>query len=136
MIKNFLVTDSTGGALYSKNVNSGKDISTQLFSGLISTVGTVGRMLFKQKLATITFGANENENQVVILTKDRYGEKNSVYFVFAGNHLENTIPLKEIAATLYIETKKELNDPQNNKDVLQRKIDTLLENRFHNLTEI
>ena len=135
MIKNFLITDSTGIALYSKSVNSAKEISTQLFSGLISTVGTVGKMLFKQKLATITFGSDvKNQNQVVILSKDRYGERKSIYFVFAGNHLENTIPLKEIAATLYIEAKKELTNPQNGD--LKQKIDNLLENRFHNLTEI
>jgi predicted negative regulator of RcsB-dependent stress response len=135
MIKNFLITDSTGIALYSKNVNSAKEISTQLFSGLISTVGTVGKMLFKQKLATITFGSDVNENQVVILSKDRYGDQKSIYFVFAGNHLENTIPLKEIAATLYIEAKKELMNPQSG-DLLKQKINNLLENRFHNLTEI
>ena len=132
-----MITDSTGIAMYSKNVNNSKEISTQLFSGLISTVGTVGKMLFKQKLATISFGSNFDENQIIILEKERFGEKKAIYFVFAGNHLENTVPLKEIAATLYIEAKKELNNPQQNQeDVLKQKIDAILENRFHNLTEI
>ena len=136
MIKNFLITDSTGVAMYAKNVSNSKDISTQLFSGLISTVGTVGKMLFKQNLATISFGSNFDENQIIILEKERFGQKKAIYFVFAGNHLEDAVPLKEIAATLYIEAKKELNDPQNNKDLLKQKVDTILENRFNNLLEI
>ncbi len=135
MIKAILVTDTIGNVFYSRSVNDFDELNGNLFSGLICSIGQIGKQLFQQNLATIHFGEKEQNSHLVIVTKNFFSEKRVIYFAFFIQGECNNIQLKEISASIFIETKTLLRFENNtdNKDVVD-KIDEILRNKYSNLS--
>ena len=83
MIKSILICDSRGYAFYSRIFDKNlTGYDSTLFSGFISAIGTIGRELFKEEIATISFGYDSNAPNIVVLSKDFFGTDKRIYFVF------------------------------------------------------
>ena len=126
MIKSILVCDSQGYPFYSKNFDTNLgEIDPTIFSGLISAIGVIGKELFKEDIATISYG---EKYEITIITKELFGEKKLIYFVFV---IEGGIDLKlmrKISTNIFIETKQVLKDPYAAKLDIKEKVDRILEN--------
>ncbi|UCC19932.1 MAG: hypothetical protein JSV62_01245 [Promethearchaeota archaeon] len=126
MIKSILVCDSQGYPFYSKKFDSNLgEIDPTIFSGLISAIGAIGKELFKEDIATISYG---EKYEITIITKELFGEKKLIYFVFL---IEGEIDLKlmrKLSTNIFIETKHVLKDPSAAKLDIKEKVDRILEN--------
>ena len=59
MIKSILVCDSEGYPFYSKQIDKSLgEIDPAILSGLISAIGVIGKQIFKEEIATISYGEN------------------------------------------------------------------------------
>lgn len=126
MIKSLLICDSRGYAFYSKIFD--KDLESYdsaLFSGFISAIGTLGRELFKEEIATISFGYNENSPNIIVLSKDFYGTDKRIYFVFLTQGKIDLKPIREVCTNIYINNKEELKKSMVN-NALKDKIDKIV----------
>jgi hypothetical protein len=84
MIEKLLICDSQGYPFYTKDFDSAiPSIDQALLSGLISTIGTLGRQLFKKEIANITFGTGVSQSHIFIVTKELISEGKSIYFVIS-----------------------------------------------------
>ena len=83
MIKSILVCDSEGYPFYSKQIDKSLgEIDPAIFSGLISAIGSIGKQIFKEEIATISYGENY---EITIITKELFGDDKIIYFVFLLN---------------------------------------------------
>lgn len=126
MIKSLLICDSRGYAFYSKIFD--KDLESYdsaLFSGFISAIGTLGRELFKEEIATISFGYNEHSPNIIVLSKDFYGTDKRIYFVFLTQGKIDLKPVREVCTNIYIHNKEELKKSMVN-NALRDRIDKIV----------
>ncbi|MFX1418163.1 MAG: hypothetical protein ACFE9N_04490 [Promethearchaeota archaeon] len=126
MIKSILICDSQGYPFYSKKLDQDLgEIDPTIFSGLISAIGAIGKELFKEDIATISYG---EKYEITIITKELFGEKRLIYFVFV---IEGDMDLKlmrQLSTNIFIETKHVLKDPYSAKLDIKEKVDRILEN--------
>lgn len=126
MLRSILICDSQGYPFYSKNLDpSLGEIDPTILSGLISAIGVIGKRLFKEDIATITYG---EKYVITIITKELFGDNKSIYFVFV---IEGEMDLKfmrKLSTNIFIETKHVLKDPSTAKQDIQEKVDRILEN--------
>ncbi|MFW9825036.1 MAG: hypothetical protein ACFFE4_18995 [Candidatus Thorarchaeota archaeon] len=126
MLKSILICDSQGYPFYSKNLDPNLgEIDPTILSGLISAIGVIGKKLFREDIATITYG---EKYVITIITKELFGGNKSIYFVFI---IEGEIDLKfmrKLSTNIFIETKHVLKDPSTAKQDIQEKVDRILEN--------
>ncbi|MFX1329193.1 MAG: hypothetical protein ACFE91_13780 [Promethearchaeota archaeon] len=126
MIKSILVCDSQGYPFYSKKLDpSLGDIHPTIFSGLISAIGAIGKQLFKEDIATISYGENY---EITIITKELFGDQKSIYFVFLIEGEKDLKLMKKLSTNIFIEAKHVLKDPSVAKLDIQEKIDKILGN--------
>ena len=52
------------------------DIQPAIFSGLISAIGAIGKQLFKEDIARISYG---EKYEIGIITKELYGDKKLIW---------------------------------------------------------
>ena len=124
MIKSILVCDSKGYPFYSKKLDPHIDeIDSTIFSGLISAIGAIGKHLFKEDLATISYGERYG---ITIITKELFGDKKSIYFVFVIEGKMDIKLMRQLSTNIFIETKHVLKDPLAAKLNIKEKIDKLL----------
>lgn len=132
MILTFLICDSTGFSFYSRNFNNNPNrIEPALLSGLISAMGTVGRKLFNEEIATISFGENA-KNSITIISKEIFGSDISIYFVFLTEGDFDVKRLRGLCTHIWIETKSVLKNPDalmKNPAIIS-KIDRLVDQKF------
>lgn len=132
MILTFLICDSTGFSFYSRNFNDNSNkIEPALLSGLISAMGTVGRKLFNEEIATISFGENA-KNSITIISKEIFGSDISIYFVFLTEGDFDVKRLRGLCTHIWIETKSVLKNPDalmKNPAIIS-KIDRLVDQKF------
>lgn len=126
MIKSILVCDSQGYPFYSKKLDPNLDeINPAIFSGLISAIGAIGKKLFKEEIATITYGENY---EITIITKELFGDQKSIYFVFVIEGDVDLKSMKQISTNIFIETKHVLKDPSSAQLDIKEKVDRILAN--------
>ncbi|MBY8985526.1 MAG: hypothetical protein KGD65_10680 [Candidatus Lokiarchaeota archaeon] len=126
MIKSILVCDSTGYPFYSKILDpSLGEINPTIFSGLISAIGIIGKQIFKEEIATISYGEN---HEITIITKELLGEKKSIYFVFLIEGDPDLPLMKKLSTNIFIETKHVLKDPSAAKLDIKEKVDRIISN--------
>ena len=124
MIKSILVCDSQGYPFYSKEFDQSLgEIDPTIFSGLISAIGVIGKQLFKEEIATISYG----EKYEITITKELFGDKKSIYFVFVNEGEMDLKLMRKLSTNIFIETKHVLKDPSAKLDI-QQKIDRILAN--------
>ncbi len=125
MIKSILVCDSQGYPFYSKEFDQSLgEIDPTIFSGLISAIGVIGKQLFKEEIATISYG---EKYEITIITKELFGDKKSIYFVFVNEGEMDLKLMRKLSTNIFIETKHVLKDPSAKLDI-QQKIDRILAN--------
>lgn len=126
MIKSILVCDSQGYPFYSKEFDpSLGEIDPTIFSGLISAIGAIGKQLFKEEIATISYG---EKYEITIITKELFGDNKSIYFVFVNEGETDLKLMRKLSTNIFIETKHVLKDPSSAKLDIQQKVDRILAN--------
>ena len=126
MIKSILVCDSQGYPFYSKRFdNNMGDIDSTIFSGLISAIGAIGKQLFKEEIATISYG---EKYEIAIITKEIFGTQKSIYFVFINEGEPDLKLMKQLSTNICIETKHVLKDPHSAHMDIKEKVDKILTN--------
>ena len=125
MIKSVLVCDSEGYPFYSRKIDPNiGEINPTIFSGLISAIGAIGKELFKEEIATITYG---EKYEITIITKELFGNQKSIYFVFLIEGEADIKLMKRLSTNIFIETKHVLKDPNGAKLDIKQKIDRILD---------
>ena len=118
--------DSQGYPFYSKTLDKDLgEIDPTIFSGLLSAIGAIGKQLFKEDIATISYG---EKYEVVIITKELFGDEKSIYFVFVIEGEKDLKLMRRLSTNIFIETKHVLKDPSTAKLDIQKKVDKLLIN--------
>ena len=126
MIKSILVCDSQGYPFYSKKFDSNLgEIDPTIFSGLISAIGAIGKELFKEEIATISYG---DKYEIAIITKELFGNEKSIYFVFIIEGEPDLKLMKQLSTNIFIETKHVLKDPSAARLDTKQKVDKILAN--------
>lgn len=134
MIRSFLVCDSQGYPFYSRLVDKKfRDVDPAMLSGLISAIGSVGRQLFNEEIATITYGIGVRTSSIVIVAKEILSLDKSIYFVFLVQGECDQKFMKRLATSIFIETKNTLKSPHLVKGDVQDKIDRLVDFKFDGL---
>lgn len=130
MIKGFLISDSSGYPFYSKKMNdSAESIDSTLLSGLISAIGAIGKKLFEEEVATISYGDN-NKFGITIISKEIFGAQKTIYFVFLLEGETEVKKLRQLCTNIFIETKYVLKNPQDSRLDIVKKVDRLLETKY------
>ncbi|TXT62640.1 MAG: hypothetical protein BAJALOKI3v1_530020 [Promethearchaeota archaeon] len=131
MIEKLLICDSQGYPFYTKDFDSAiPSIDQALLSGLISTIGTLGRQLFKKEIANITFGTGVSQSHIFIVTKELLSEGKSIYFVFFMKGECDQKLVKDISTTIFIENKNILKRSKNFSGQIKDRVDSILKNRY------
>jgi len=126
MIKAILVCDSEGYPFYSNKMDpSIGDINPAIFSGLISAIGAIGKQLFKEDIARISYG---DKYEIGIITKELFGDKKLIYFVFLIEGEPDLPLMKKLSTNIFIETKPILKDPHSAQLDIKEKVDKILAN--------
>jgi hypothetical protein len=126
MILSILICDSTGYPFYGRKLNpSIGDMDPAIFSGLISAIGVIGKQLFKEEIATISYGENY---EITIITKELFGDSKSIYFVFLIEGDPDLTLMKKLSTNIFIETKQVLKDPSVAKLDIEKKVDRIIDN--------
>jgi hypothetical protein len=126
MLKSILVCDSQGYPFYSKKLDQNLgEIDPTIFSGLISAIGAIGKKLFKEDIATITYG---EKYIITIITKELFGDNKSIYFVFVIEGEADLKLMRKLSTNIFIETKHVLKDPSAAKLDIKEKVDRILDN--------
>lgn len=134
MIKSFLVCDSEGYPFYSRTIEKGLvEIDKTMLSGLISAIGTIGKKLFNQELATITYGSGKNTSNIIIISKKILTTQKVIYFVFFTQEECNHNLMNQISTTIFIETKPMLKNSKIANESINKKIDDILDHKFFGL---
>ncbi len=129
MIKSILVCDSEGYPFYSKQIDKSLgEINPAIFSGLISAIGVIGKQIFKEEIATISYGENY---EITIITKELFGDTKSIYFVFLIEGEADFPLIKKLSTNIFIETKPVLKDPSAAKLDIKEKVDRIIENSLY-----
>ena len=127
MIKSILICDSRGYAFYSRVFDKNlKGYDSTLFSGFISAIGKIGRELFKEEIATISFGYDSNSPNIVVLSKDFFETDKRIYFVFLTQGDIDLKKVKNVCTNIYINNKDSLKNSKITKP-LQEKIDKIID---------
>jgi hypothetical protein len=126
MIKSILVCSSEGYPFYSKQIDKSLgEINPAILSGLISAIGAIGKQIFKEDIATISYGENY---EITIITKELFGDKKSIYFVFLIEGEPDLPLMKKLSTNIFIETKHVLKNPSAAKLDIKEKVDRLIDN--------
>lgn len=131
MIEKLLICDSQGYPFYTKDFDSEiPSIDQALLSGLISTIGTLGRQLFKKEIANITFGTGITQSNIFIVTKELLSEGKRIYFVFFMKGECDQKLVKDISTTIFIENKNILKRSKNFSGQIKSRVDSILDNKY------
>ena len=105
MINGIQICDSNGLPFYVNIYALEAKIEGSVLSGLISAIGYMSRLLFKQDVASISFGDHENKNSIIIIQKDLFQSQKKIYFVFFVSGKTDLRYLRRISTALFIEGK-------------------------------
>lgn len=126
MIKSILVCDSEGYPFYSKQTDKSLgEIDPAILSGLISAIGVIGKQIFKEEIATISYGVNY---EITIITKELLSDRKTIYFVFLIEGEPDLPLMKKLSTNIFIETKHVLKDPSAAKLDIKEKVDRIIDN--------
>lgn len=134
MLKMFLICDSQGFPFYSRvfDVND-KQVDNILLSGLISAIGMVGKEIFKEELATISFGENKIQNHIIIISKTLLSEEKAIYFVFFTQDECNKSMFRQLSTSIFIEAKQYFKGNISVQSDIKDKIDKIIDTKFDGL---
>jgi len=126
MIKTILICDSQGYPFYMKQIDpTMTEMDSSIFSGLISAISTIGKQLFNEDIATITYG---DKYKITIITKELISYQKTIYFVFLLEGAGDLKLMRRLSTNIFIETKSVLKDPSAAKLDIKHKVDKILAN--------
>jgi len=134
-LKCLLISDDSGIPFYSREFDF-EGIDATLLSGLLSAVGTIGKTLFKQDIATIVFGENiqpKNTSKIIVISKEFFQIKKQIFFVFFYHGVQNMKQLRQLATTIFMESKHSFRDRTPETQQLRKNIDRIIELKFDGL---
>jgi hypothetical protein len=134
-LKCLLISDDSGIPFYSREFDF-EGIDATLLSGLLSAVGTIGKTLFKQDIATIVFGENiqpKNASKIIVISKEFFQIKKQIFFVFFYHGEQNMKKLRQLATTIFMEAKHSFRDRTPETQQLRKNIDRIIELKFDSL---
>ena len=134
-LKCLLISDDSGIPFYSREFDF-EGIDATLLSGLLSAVGTIGKTLFKQDIATIVFGENiqpKNASKIIVISKEFFQIKKQIFFVFFYHGEQNMKQLRQLATTIFMEAKHSFRDRTPETQKLRKNIDRIIELKFDGL---
>jgi len=132
----FMISDDSGIPFYSRAFNGFKLLDDTLLSGLISAIGSVGMKLFKQEIATISFGTGAEASYMAVVTRELFSAGKTINFVFFYTGTIGDLQLKafrELSTTIFMETKLLFRTNAPNMSEIREKINKLLDQRFSKL---
>ena len=136
MISSMLICDNQGLPFYSKIVSKESKLNgefqPELLSGLISAIGTIGKSLFNEEIATINFGTEKNGFKIVTYTKELFGQNRVIYFVFMTKGEIDQKLIKNLCTTIYMEAKNTLKEPSVDMNI-KEKVDRIIDFKFNGL---
>lgn len=130
MIKGLQICDSKGFPIFTKNAINFSGINGTLMSGLISAISVMGKELFKQNIANITFGEGSSTSYLTIIRKELFKENKSIDFVYFSEEKCDLSALNHISTTIFIDSKKHLIDSSIVHDALQPRINQIIDLNF------
>jgi hypothetical protein len=134
-----LVADNNGMPFYSRTFNNFELLDAALLSGLISAIGSVGKRLFNQEIATIAYGVGADAANIVVVTRELFEEDKTINFVFfyRGTPKEPQVKtFREISTTIFMETKLLLRSGLQEVSKIQGKINFILDKKFPQLGQV
>ena len=134
-LKCLLISDDSGIPFYSREFDFA-GIDATLLSGLLSAVGTIGKTLFKQDIATIVFGENiqpKNASKIIVISKEFFQIKKQIFFIFFYHGEQNMKQLRRLATTIFMEAKQSFRNRTPETQQLRRSIDRIIELKFDGL---
>ncbi|QEE16546.1 hypothetical protein DSAG12_02376 [Promethearchaeum syntrophicum] len=134
-LKCLLISDDSGIPFYSREFDF-EGIDAALLSGLLSAVGTIGKTLFRQDIATITFGENvqpKNTSKIIVISKEFFSIKKQIFFVFFYHGEQKMKQLRQLATTIFMEAKQSFKDRAPETQQLGKMIDRIIELKFNDL---
>ena len=136
-LKCLLISDDSGIPFYSREFDFA-GIDATLLSGLLSAVGTIGKTLFQQDIATIAFGENiqpKNSSKIIVISKEFFAIKKQIFFVFFYHGEQNMKQLRQLATTIFMEAKHSFRDRTPETQKLRKNIDRIIELKFGGLKD-
>ncbi|MHA1474144.1 MAG: hypothetical protein ACTSPA_07805 [Promethearchaeota archaeon] len=134
-LKCLLISDDSGIPFYSREFDF-EGIDATLLSGLLSAVGTIGKTLFKQDIATIVFGENiqpKNASKIIVISKEFFQIRKQIFFVFFYHGEQNMKQLRRLATTIFMEAKQSFKNRTPETLQLRKNIDRIIELKFDGL---
>lgn len=134
MIKSLLICDSLGFPFYSRTVDkSFEKIDKTILSGLISAIGVIGKQLFNEEVATITYGSGAYAENIAVVSKEILTSKKVIYFVFFVKGDFDLKLLNQMSTSIFIEVKPILKDSSKANESVNTRIDNILDIKFPGL---
>ena len=127
-----MICDSNGFPFYSRILDQKySNIDDSVFSGFISAIGNIGKKLFNEEIATITFGLGKFN--IIVVAKELVTEKRSIYFVFIVEGSCNQKSMKRFSTEIFIDTKQLLKNPKMENQDMVNKVDNIIDTKFGGL---
>ena len=136
MLKSLLICDATGLPFYSRSFDEELIIDDALLSGLLSAIGTIGKHLFSQDIATISFGENRagsSQSKIVTISKDLISKNKQIFFVFFISGQADLKKFSSLATMVFMEAKAYLLNRVPEQKTIALKINKIINNKFQGL---
>ena len=135
-LKSMLICDNGGLPFYSRNFDDFIQIDDALLSGLLSAIGTIGKTLFKQEIATIKFGEGNEISRILVITRELFSSHRQIFFVFFYTDSINIARLRSVATLIFMEAKIAFKNQTPETKVVGELIDKILDNKFDGLKDM
>jgi hypothetical protein len=132
-----LICDATGLPFYSRSFDEALVIDDALLSGLLSAIGTIGKHLFNQDIATISFGENRpgdpDVSKIVTISKDLISKNKQIFFVFFISGQVDLKKLSALSTLVFMEAKSSLLNRVPEQKRIALKINKIIDYKFQGL---
>ncbi|MHA1619415.1 MAG: hypothetical protein ACTSVZ_09040, partial [Promethearchaeota archaeon] len=128
--------DNGGLPFYSRNFDEFIQIDDALLSGLLSAIGTIGRTLFKQEIATIKFGEGNEISRILVITRELFSSHRQIFFVFFYTGEIDIKRLRSVSTLIFMEAKMAFKNQTPETKVVGMLIDKILDNKFDGLKDM
>ena len=137
MLEFLLICDSNGSSIYSRKLHDTYNLSKiESLPGLISTLDSMGRTVFKKDIAIVTFGEDnlsnisESTSKIVLISKDTFAQEKRINFVYLSSGDCSMQLLRELTTTIYMELKPHLRMEPLDYKKIEILVNKILDNKF------
>ncbi|MHA1672496.1 MAG: hypothetical protein ACTSYI_02625 [Promethearchaeota archaeon] len=135
-LKSMLICDNGGLPFFSRNFDEFIQIDDALLSGLLSAIGTIGKTLFKQEIATIKFGEGNEISRILVITRELFQSHRQIFFVFFYTGEIDIKRLRSVSTLIFMEAKIMFKNQTPETKVVGALIDKILDNKFDGLKDM